>query len=276
MHGRVRWWLPARACRAAAAEVRPSPTLLAAPATTPAVTLTAAAATAAAAAATTKATIVAATKAAVVATKAAVAATKVAVVAPFVAAAAAAAFEVVLGVLIDLRERRRRTHVVVVAAAAAGGAPPVARPEGLWGAYLLGVDADLRLIRVGLRLRRRLTRRLRVKVRLRKRMGIGPGPGLEAGAALRLRGGAALLGTVLLQRSARVVACPHVSALNTLVQSLPALLVNGDGQILGSALPSMRAVALLAPGDGFVTVRLLPKGAVRGAVELAPLRDRPK
>ena len=107
-------------------------------------------------------------------------------------------------------------------------------------------------------------------------MGIGPGPGLEAGAALRLRGGAALLGTVLLQRSARVVACPHVSALNTLVQPLPALLVNGDGQILGSALPSMRAVALLAPGDGLVTVRLLPKGAVRGAVELAPLRDRPK
>ena len=41
MHGRVRWRLPARACRAAAAEVRPSPTLLAAPATTPAVTLTA-------------------------------------------------------------------------------------------------------------------------------------------------------------------------------------------------------------------------------------------
>ena len=73
-------------------------------------------------------------------------------------------------------------------------------------------------------------------------MGIGPGPGLEAGAALLLRGGAALLGTVLLQRSARVVACPHVSALNTLVQPLPALLVNGDGQILGSALPSMRAV----------------------------------
>ena len=266
MHGRVRWRLPARACRAAAAEVRPSPTLLAAPATTPAVTLTAAA---------TKAAAKAATKAAVVAAKAAVAATKVAFVATFVAAAAvAAAFEVVLGVLIDLRERRRRTHVVVAAAAAAGGAPPVARPEGLWGAYLLGVGADLRLIRVGLRRRRR--RRLTVKVRLMKRMGIGPGPGFGAGAALRLRGGATLLGAELLQRSARVVARPHVSALNTLVQPLPALLADGDGQILGSALPSMRAVARLAPSDGLVTVRLLPKGAVRGAVELAPLRDRSK